>query len=966
MAAYGSLVSVMNIIETIQNHPRPPISFDKEQLHSLTENITFLQQFLETHSVDDDGLEGRIADAAYAAEDVIESHIVDQIEANAHGDTISSVDFYDGLHKVIQDLDLIKRDTVSFTNKAGIKGDDADDDQLLNNDYSLRRSHSSVGQDTSVGLEDVSVEVMDKLTGHQSNLRIIPIVGMGGIGKTTLARNVYVNPFIEQYFDFRGWATISQEYKSKEILLEVLLCLEGGSLSHMSEDELGNKLYKSLFGRRYLIVLDDIWSIEAWHKVKTFFPDNNNGSRIMVTTRLSNLASQLGGSDGSLEMSFLDEDKSWNLFCKSTFGEESCPGEFEGIGKNIVENCKGLALSIVVVGGLLAKLKRTREYWLYIAGNLNSIVNSEDDERCLKILDLSYKELPVYLKPCFLYMGMYPEDWEIDVPELMRVWVAEGFLKPISGKCLEVVAQEYFNDLLGRNLILVNERGYSGETIKCKVHDLLVDVCVREAQKHKFFCLARHYNLNNPQNIKWSDTNTQRRIAVHEGTKPEVIRVLPSHGTLVRSLTLKFSNKVPASFKLLRVWNKVDERSPWDNKNFLTSTRGIVNCRYISRLYISSTNPSLPSLPSSIFSLWNLQTLNVRNLDAQVVTSEIWKMSQLRHVHFDELYLRDPPTSGSTNGDRGDDFVLRNLQTLSRVKNFKFSEEVIKRIPNIKELRVYYRKIWNWSSYCLNNLVQLINLESLDFKYSLVIEPIPSELLNFPRLLKHLTLSETKIKLRDLGTKIGSLPHLQVLNLEMDSVVGREWVTVEGHFRSLKYLDILGCDLEYWRTESWTHFPCLEHLRLRVLRHLEEIPSEIGETLKSIVMNKCRESAIISANEILKEQEDLGNQGLHVNVELDESNQVVESLSGPNFKPLRRPRLGVGIISGWSLIPLSRLRVLVAAASQPDRGLRECFSLGHDLLGTLSSIGVSPTWVGLSQEVLTRPVYVVLFEGSAS
>ncbi|GFQ02747.1 putative late blight resistance protein homolog r1a-6 [Phtheirospermum japonicum] len=865
----------MQIIETVQNHPRPPISFDKEQLQSLTQNIIFLQQFLETHSIDDDGFEGRIADAAYAAEDVIESHIVDQIEANAHGETISSIDFYDGLHKVIQDLGLIHRDMTSFTKKIVIKDDD-DDDQLLHNNYSLRRSHSSMGHDTVVGLDDVLVEVMDKLTGHQSNLRIIPIVGMGGIGKTTLAKYIYVNPVISQHFDFRGWATVSQGYNSKEILLEVLLCLETtgsrGSLSHMSEDKLGNELYKSLFGRRYLIVLDDIWSIEAWDRVKTFFPDSNDGSAILFTTRLSNLAFQLSGSYSSLEMSFLDEDKSWNLFCKSTFGEESCPPELESIGKKIVENCKGLPLSIVVVGGLLAKSKRTREYWLYIAENLNSIVNSEDDDRCLKILDLSYKELPVHLKPCFLYMGVYPEDWEIDVPELMRLWVAEGFLKPISGKCLEVVAQEYFNDLLGRNLVLANKRGYSGETIECKVHDLLVDVCIREAQKHNFLCVTTQHNFKNPQYL-----STQRRIVVHEGTNPEVILArLSHHGTLVRSLTFQFSDNFPASFnpRLLRVWNMFDVSAPYG-----VCYTSIVNCRYIFRL---------PSLPSSICFLWNLQTLHVSNWDAEVATSEICNMSQLRHVHFYKLNLLDPPPSGRMNDDGGDDFVLENLQTLSRVCNFKFSEEVVKRIPNIKELRVLYEGMEDWSSCCLNNLVQLINLESLSFSIYLE-EPILSELmenLTFPRSLKELTLERTKIKLGDLGAKIGSLPHLQVLKLKWHSLVGPEWETVEGQFRSLKYLEITGWyDLKHWRTESWTHFPCLEHLSLMDLPNLKEIPLEIGETLKSIEMESCSESALISAYEILKEQEDLGNEGLHVKVFISiRMKQVVESLAGPNFQ----------------------------------------------------------------------------------
>ncbi|GFQ08250.1 putative late blight resistance protein homolog r1b-17 [Phtheirospermum japonicum] len=391
-------------------------------------------------------------------------------------------------------------------------------------------------------------------------------------------------------------------------------------------------------------------------------------------------------------------------------------------------------------------------------------------------------------------MGVYPEDWEIDVPELMRLWIAEVFLKPINGKYLEVVAQEYFNELLGRNLILVNKRGCTGETIKCKVHDLLVDVCVREAQKHKFYFFASHHNFNNPP-----DLNTQRRVVVHDCTKPKVVCAWVSHhGTFVRSLTSK-----------------------------------------------------------AICSLWNLQTLHVTG--AEVATSKIWKMSQLRHVHFSRLYLLDPHLSGRTNDDGGDDFVLENLQTLSRVCNLKFSEEVVKRIPNIKELGVYYEGIVDWSSCCLHNLVQLINLESLSFAFRFLREPIPSELLeSLPRSLKELTLEGTKIKLGDLGEKISSLPH-QVLKLKWGSLVGPEWETFEGQFRSLKYWKIEGWyDLKHWRTESWTHFPCLEHLFLWDLPNLKEIPSEIEETLKSIEMESCSEPTLISANEILKEQEDLG------------------------------------------------------------------------------------------------------------
>lgn len=185
-------------------------------------------------------------------------------------------------------------------------------------------------------------------------------------------------------------------------------------IDQKSEDQLGHKLYQYLFGRRYLIVLDNIWSVECWDKLKFFFPDNGNGSRIVVTTRLSNVATLFSSS--SLRMNFLDGDKSWDLLRKTAFSQEDCPLELEYIGKKIVEKCKGLPLSIAVVRGVLAKSSRAKEYWENVLRDINSILKSDDDEdHCLDLLSLSYTHLPVHLKPCFIYMGILKENERIDV-----------------------------------------------------------------------------------------------------------------------------------------------------------------------------------------------------------------------------------------------------------------------------------------------------------------------------------------------------------------------------------------------------------------------------------------------------------------------------------------------------------------------------------------------------------------------
>ncbi|KAL7115000.1 hypothetical protein ACP275_04G156300 [Erythranthe tilingii] len=847
MAAYAALLSLKYTIERIQLHPRPPISFDQNQVLSLTDNLNFLQEFLEVYSCGGgsssreaaDVLESLIADAAHAAEDIIETRIVDQI----HGEKMSSGELYQVLEKVIQDMGFIKKDVMEIKEKnIGII-----EDRLHINSSTRGGSSSSpltTKQIAVVGLDDQLIEVMDKLTGQQSNLRLIPIVGMGGI--------------------------------------EILLCGSKDEsreiLSGMSEGELGERVHKSLWGRRYLIVMDDIWSVEVWDKVQLFFPDNGQGSRVMITTRLSNIVFQLIGSHG-LVMDLLDVDTSWDLLFGSIFEkEEDCPVELEEIGKKIAKNCKGLPLSIVVIGGLLAKSNPTRENWEYISENLNSIVNLEDNERCLKVLLLSYHHLPVHLKPCFLYMGVFPEDSKIHVSRLVKQWVSEGFLKPIRGKSLEVVSREYLEDLCDRNLIRIHQRGTNGGIKFCTIHDLVRELCLREAEKEKFLYVRRQHDLNSPQGI----INTQRRICIHHSTTqkkylPEALHALQSV-PLARSLFFKFEGVLPSldHYRLLRVLRAADTYLNFDGQNIhcmytLEDVFQLVNSRYLAVEDFRDENPC--KFPSSVYLLWNLQTLIVESLVGVVVApSEIWKMTQLRHVQFSSgLEMPDPPLGGQDG-----EFVLGNLQTLSLILNFKCGEEVVKRIPNINKLQIFYRgeeidEGYLSSYYCLNNLAHLGKLESFTCYFDSWSKPNRNDMLqNFsiPNSIKKLTLGGTHLKWEDMKRKIGWLPNLEVLKLEYNSFVGAEWETVEGQFCNLRFFLISMCtDLEWWTTDS-NHFPRLEQLELLRLNKLKEIPSCIGEipTLGSIVLNYCSQSAVISAKEIRVEQKDLGNVGLRVRV----------------------------------------------------------------------------------------------------
>ncbi|XP_047252529.1 putative late blight resistance protein homolog R1A-10 [Capsicum annuum] len=257
-----------------------------------------------------------------------------------------------------------------------------------------------------VGRDDQRERLVEHLTtGYSGEPKVIPIVGMGGIGKTTLANEVYSDTCIRSHFDVCAWATISQQHNVKEILLSLLRSTKVDKVFSESEAELANMLQKSLKGKRYLIVLDDIWKTEAWDAVRQCFPRENKGSGILLTTPNTEVA-RYAGTKNSLPMRFMDQDESLNLFRSVAFSSEELPSELETIGKQIVDECHGLPLTIVMVAGLL-KSKRAIEDWESVSKDVKSFVTNDPDERCSRVLGLSYDHLTSDLKACLLHFGIF-------------------------------------------------------------------------------------------------------------------------------------------------------------------------------------------------------------------------------------------------------------------------------------------------------------------------------------------------------------------------------------------------------------------------------------------------------------------------------------------------------------------------------------------------------------------------------
>ncbi|XP_049387805.1 putative disease resistance RPP13-like protein 1 [Solanum stenotomum] len=373
-----------------------------------------------------------------------------------------------------------------------------------------RRPSTSLVDDSDIfGRQSETEDLIDRLLSEDAsgkNLTVVPIVGMGGLGKTTLAKVVYHDERVKNHFGLKAWFCVSQGYDALRITTELLQ--EIGSFDskdvHNNLNQLQVKLKESFKGKKFLIVLDDVWNdnYNEWDDLRNIFVQGDVGSKIIVTTRKESVALMMGNEQ--ISMDILSTEASWFLFKRHAFENMDPMGhpELEEVGKQIAAKCKGLPLALKTLAGML-RSKSEVEEWKRI---LRSEIWELRDKDILPALMLSYNDLPAHLKRCFSFCAIFPKDYPFRKEQVIHLWIANGLILK-EDEIIQDSGNQYFLELRSKSLLekVPNPSKRNKEELFI-MHDLVNDLaqiassklCIRleESQGSDMLEKSRHLSYS--------------------------------------------------------------------------------------------------------------------------------------------------------------------------------------------------------------------------------------------------------------------------------------------------------------------------------------------------------------------------------------------------------------------------------------------------------------------------------------
>ncbi|XP_059646402.1 putative disease resistance RPP13-like protein 1 [Cornus florida] len=668
------------------------------------------------------------------------------------------------------------------------------------------------------GREDDKKKIMKLLTLSDNNatgnqIPVISIVGMGGLGKTTLAQHIYNDTEVHEKFHLKAWVCVSDSFDSCRITKKILDDVTDTNNNIDNIDKLQIKLKESVAGKKFLIVLDDVWNDDyiAWDGLRKPFIGGAQGSRIIVTTRSDKVASVMGAiSSHHLEPLLVDD--SWSLFASHAFvnGGHMPNSELEKIGREIVKKCGGLPLAVKSLGGLLGP-KQDIEHWKKI---LESKIWGLKEKNVIPALRLSYQYLPSYLKRCFAYCSKFPKDYEFEKEKLVRLWIAEDLVpqQPKSKNSVEEEGNDYFHELLSRSFF----QRLSDSPSYFVMHDLLNDLaqdisgkfCVRlddDKPLHNICEKVRHFSYLQCEYDAFEKFKVINKV--------NCLRSFISFRSEGWSFFLgrKVLHDMLPTLRYLRVLSL----SRYEIHELPQSIENLIHLRYLD---LSRTR--LKRLPNTVTTLCNLQTLDLSFCEHLIeLPVNMGKLVKLRYLDIRKTRFAEMPMQ------------MSKLKDLQRLTDFVVGKDGGSRISGLKELsqlrgQLCISELQNVTSgpeASKANLKGKEHLEGLELKWGSDTDNLQNERVVLDNLQPH------------AGVK-----HLRIINY--GGTRFSNWLEKGDLLRDMVSLDLIGCK-NCSSLPSIGQLPSLKYLTIESMNAIRKVGGELyGNASSSIKPFKSLET----------------------------------------------------------------------------------------------------------------------------
>ncbi|CAL5066050.1 unnamed protein product [Urochloa decumbens] len=552
-----------------------------------------------------------------------------------------------------------------------------------------------------VGIDGPRDMLMSMLSTVDDNkeIKMVSVVGFGGLGKTTLARVVYQKLTADDPHCCKAFVPVGRNPDLKKTLRDVLIGLDKErytmkvNLTVLDQRQLIDEVREYLKDKRYFIVIDDIWDVLSLETIKWGLEDNGLGCKVIITTRNRDVAENV---KYSYQMEPLPKESSEKLFYGKIFGsKDKCPGQLVQVSEEILKKCGGVPLALTTTSSLLANKSRKKEEWGVVCHSIGSGLGSSNHINYMKeILSLSYYDLPSHLKTCLLYLSMFPDDFVIWKSRLIWRWIAEDFVQPEGAdRSFFEIGESYFNELVNRSLIQPEYMDNQGIAWACRVHDMVLDLICSLSREEGFVTTLGSDTVQSTP----SSGSKVRRLSLHNNTRHEIDMSKLRSLTLFSCSTLK---SMPRCLHL-RVLDLID-----------CNLAGHTSLRFVGDLfhlrYLSLRDAKyVGKLPVEIGNLQFLQTLDIIGNRVEELPSSIKELRQLMFLYIQE------DTRLPKNG-------LRMLTCLEMLRAGVDCEYVAKELGHLTQLRsveVVLGKEGRWDSSmsatfvgCLGNLHKLQRL----------------------------------------------------------------------------------------------------------------------------------------------------------------------------------------------------------------------------------------------------------------